>query len=48
MTSALSLRSELRAKREWALADQLRNQLKELGIVIEDHKEGSSWRKGSG
>jgi cysteinyl-tRNA synthetase len=45
MDLILSLRTELRAKKEWALTDQIRDRLKELGIVVEDHKEGSSWRK---
>jgi cysteinyl-tRNA synthetase len=45
MDLVLSLRAELRAKKEWALADQIRDRLKELGLVVEDHKEGSSWRK---
>jgi cysteinyl-tRNA synthetase len=47
MDLLLSLRAELRAKKEWALSDQIRDRLKELGIVIEDHKEGSTWRKGT-
>jgi cysteinyl-tRNA synthetase len=47
MEILLSLRAELRTKKEWALSDQIRDRLKEIGIVIEDHKEGSTWRKGS-
>jgi cysteinyl-tRNA synthetase len=47
MEILLSLRATLREKKEWALSDQIRDRLKEIGIVIEDHKEGSSWRKGS-
>jgi cysteinyl-tRNA synthetase len=45
MDILLSLRAELRNKKEWALSDQIRNRLKEIGIVIEDHKDGSSWRQ---
>jgi cysteinyl-tRNA synthetase len=45
MELVLSLRGELRAKKEWALTDQIRDRLKELGVVVEDHKDGSSWRK---
>jgi cysteinyl-tRNA synthetase len=48
MELVLALRAELRAKKEWALTDQIRDRLKELGIVVEDHKEGSSWRKVAG
>jgi cysteinyl-tRNA synthetase len=47
MEILLTLRATLREKKEWALSDQIRDRLKEIGIVIEDHKEGSSWRKGS-
>jgi cysteinyl-tRNA synthetase len=45
MDLLLSLRAELRAKKEWALTDQIRDRLKELGLVVEDHKDGSTWRK---
>jgi cysteinyl-tRNA synthetase len=45
MDLVLSLRGELRAKKEWALTDQIRDRLKELGIVVEDHTDGSTWRK---
>jgi cysteinyl-tRNA synthetase len=44
MNLVLSLRAELRDKKEWALTDQIRDRLRDLGIVVEDHKEGSSWR----
>jgi cysteinyl-tRNA synthetase len=46
MELVLSLRGELRAKKEWALTDQIRDRLRELGVVVEDHGDGgSSWRK---
>jgi cysteinyl-tRNA synthetase len=45
MEILISLRAELRAKKEWALSDQIRDRLKSIGIVMEDHKEGSTWRK---
>jgi cysteinyl-tRNA synthetase len=45
MDILLTLRAELRNKKEWALSDQIRDRLKEIGIVIEDHKEGSTWRQ---
>lgn len=41
----VNLRSELRIKREWALADQIRDQLAELGVLIEDTAEGPVWRR---
>jgi cysteinyl-tRNA synthetase len=39
----LEVRAELRRQKLWALSDQIRDRLKELGIAIEDTKEGSSW-----
>jgi len=43
----LQVRTTLRAKKEWALADDIRNGLAKLGIQIEDHKGGTTWKKGS-
>lgn len=40
----LSVRQELRAAKQWALADRIRDQLLELGIAIEDQASGSTWR----
>lgn len=40
----LSVRNELRTKREFALADQIRDQLIELGVAVEDTAEGATWR----
>jgi cysteinyl-tRNA synthetase len=40
----LSVRNSLREEKLWALTDQVRDQLKELGVVIEDGKDGVSWR----
>jgi cyanophycinase-like exopeptidase len=39
----LEIRSELRSEKRWALADKLRNALKEASIIIEDTPEGSRW-----
>src|SRR5262249_44900752 len=47
MEILIGLRAELRERKEWALSDQIRDGLREVGIVIEDHKDGSSWRKGT-
>jgi cysteinyl-tRNA synthetase len=41
----VELRSELRKKKEWQLADKLRNDMAGLGIQIKDGKEGVSWKK---
>jgi cysteinyl-tRNA synthetase len=40
----VKLRQDLRASKQWSLADQLRDQLLELGVIIEDSKAGVSWR----
>lgn len=39
----IDVRNELRAKKEFALADQIRAKLKELGIVLKDKDEGTIW-----
>jgi cysteinyl-tRNA synthetase len=41
----VELRTELRAKREWELADTLRDRLTSLGVTIEDTPTGSTWRR---
>jgi len=40
----LELRNELRSQKQWALADLVRNRLSALGVLIEDAKEGTTWR----
>lgn len=40
----VDLRGELRQRKLWDLADQVRQQLLQLGVTIEDNKEGSTWR----
>ncbi|HWQ04376.1 MAG TPA: cysteine--tRNA ligase [Longilinea sp.] len=39
----LDVRVELRKQKLWALSDLVRDRLKELGVSIEDSKEGSTW-----
>jgi cysteinyl-tRNA synthetase len=38
-------RNEARTNRDFALSDQIRQQLLERGIVIEDTREGTKWRR---
>ncbi|MFC1840096.1 cysteine--tRNA ligase [Thermodesulfobacteriota bacterium] len=38
-------RTEARAQKDWARADEIRDQLQEMGIVIEDGADGTKWRK---
>ncbi|MFI0489277.1 MAG: cysteine--tRNA ligase [Yersinia sp. (in: enterobacteria)] len=38
-------RNDARSSKDWALADCARDQLNELGIVLEDGPEGTTWRR---
>jgi cysteinyl-tRNA synthetase len=40
----VEVRSEVRRQKLWALSDQIRDKLKELGVTIEDSKDGTKWR----
>ena len=40
----IDLRAQARAKKDWATGDQIRNQLKALGIVLEDRVDGTIWK----
>jgi cysteinyl-tRNA synthetase len=40
----VDIRADLRAAKQWAIADKLRNQLKELGVALEDMPEGTVWK----
>ncbi len=42
----VTLRTDLRKQKQWALSDQLRDRLAELGVILEDSKEGTTWRWG--
>jgi len=44
----LEVRLELRKAKQWALADRIRDDLKALGVTIEDTPGGSQWRITSG
>ncbi len=39
----VEVRSEARKQKNWALGDLIRDKLKELGVLIEDSKDGTSW-----
>lgn len=39
----VEIRSELRKQKLWALSDLVRNRLQELGVVLEDSKDGTTW-----
>jgi cysteinyl-tRNA synthetase len=40
----IELRTQARANRDWATSDKIRDQLKELGIVLEDRPDGTVWK----
>lgn len=39
----VEIRMELRQQKLWAMSDLIRDRLKELGVMIEDSKDGTSW-----
>jgi cysteinyl-tRNA synthetase len=41
----LEVREEMRAAKQWAIADRIRDRLAELGVWIEDGKGGTTWRR---
>ena len=40
----IDLRLRLRAEKNWELSDLVRDRLKENGVVLEDSRDGTSWR----
>ncbi|UCD43203.1 MAG: cysteine--tRNA ligase [Chloroflexota bacterium] len=40
----VELRRQLREQKQWELSDQLRDQLAELGVLLEDSKDSTTWR----
>lgn len=43
----VSLRSSLRQDKQWAYSDRIRDELLALGVILEDSKDGTTWRWGS-
>ena len=41
----VEIRAQLRRDQHWALADEIRHRLAELGIILEDGREGTVWKK---
>jgi cysteinyl-tRNA synthetase len=39
----VEVRSEMRKQKNWAMSDLIRDRLNELGVAIEDNKEGTTW-----
>ena len=40
----IEIRSDLRAAKQWALADKIRDRLTEMGVLLEDTPGGTLWR----
>ncbi len=47
MELIIALRQEIRAQKLWPLSDKIRDGLVKLGIVLEDKKDGTSWKRNS-
>ncbi len=41
----IDIRTQLRAAKQWQLADTIRKRLSELGISLEDTPQGTKWRQ---
>jgi cysteinyl-tRNA synthetase len=44
VNALIAERTEARAQKNWARSDEIRDQLKEMGVTIEDSKDGTTWR----
>ena len=42
----VEVRSEVRKQKLWVLSDLIRDRLKELGVILEDTKDGTTWKWG--
>lgn len=40
----INLRAEARSKKDWSTSDKIRDQLKALGILLEDRADGTIWK----
>ncbi len=40
----VDMRAQARADRDWAASDRIRDQLKDLGVVLEDRADGTIWK----
>ncbi len=40
----IEVRAEVRKQKMWALSDLIRDRLKELGVALEDGKDGTTWK----
>ena len=40
----IAMREEARSQRNWTEADRIRDEITDLGVVIEDRDSGAIWR----
>ena len=45
MDLVIEVRKEIRAQKLWPLSDRIRDGLAKLGVVLEDRKDGTVWRR---
>jgi len=46
VNALIAERTEARKQKQWARSDEIRDQLKAMGVTIEDSKDGTKWRWG--
>ncbi len=46
VNALIAERTEARKQKQWKRSDEIRDQLKEMGVTIEDSKDGTIWRWG--
>jgi len=44
VNALITERNEARKQKQWARSDEIRDQLKGMGVTIEDSKDGTKWR----
>jgi cysteinyl-tRNA synthetase len=40
----IQIRNDLRTAKQFAIADRVRDELAELGVTLEDTKQGTTWK----
>jgi cysteinyl-tRNA synthetase len=46
MQLIIDLRTEARARKDWGIADAIRDRLAEIGVLLEDRADETTWRLG--